>query len=118
LDRRHKVPQAEIVGTLLETSPIPQPDEIAPASAALVMCRYRIDETDPGELKAGEVLVAQWAVLDGQPQPIATAQIGSQRRMTLERLGLNTQLESIVRVDEFSQGDDPNKPRYYDVSRP
>lgn len=118
LDRRHKVPQVEVVGTLLETSPIPQPSEIAPAPAALVMCRYRVDEVLRGDLEAGDVLVLQWAVLDGQPQPIATAQMGSQRRMTLERFGLNTQLETIARVDEFSQGDDPNKPRYVDVSRP
>jgi len=118
LDRRHKVPQVEVVGTLLETSPIPAPDEISPARAALVVCRYRVDEIARGDLDASEVLVAQWAVLDGQPQAIASAQMGSQRRMVLERLGLNAQLENVLRVDEFSQGDVPAKPRYYDISQP
>ena len=118
ITRRPKIPQVEIAATLLEKSPVPAPDEVQPSVAALVVCRYRVDGILRGELSSDEVLVAQWAVLDGQPQSIASMEVGQKRQMTLERLGPNAQLAGVVRVDEFRKGDDPNKPRYYEVSDP
>ena len=118
ITRRPTIGQVEIAATLLEKSPVPAPDEVQPSATALVVSRYRVDGVLRGELPADEVLVAQWAVLDGQPQSIAAMEIGQKRQMTLERLGPNAQLAGIPRVDEFRAGDDPNKPRYYEVSDP
>jgi hypothetical protein len=115
---RAEVPQVEFVGTLVERSPAPAPQAIAPQRAALIVCRYRIGEVFRGELSGDEVLVAQWAVLNGTAQSPATMPIGTQRRMTIERLGLNPQLAGIERVDAFNNGDDPQQPRYFEVSTP
>jgi hypothetical protein len=108
----------EIAATLLEKSPVPAPGDIAPSPVALVVCRYRVDDVLRGELAEREVLVAQWAVLDRAPQSIADLPLGAKRRMTIERLGLNAQLEGVPRVDEFRTGDDPTRPRYCEISHP
>jgi len=116
--QRHEVPQVELQATLLEKSPVPTAEEISPARSALVVSRWRVDGVLRGSLAQSQVLVAQWAVLNGQPQAIAELQPGAKRRMTVERLGLNAQLETVLRIDRFNTGDDPQKPRYYEVSDP
>jgi ferric-dicitrate binding protein FerR (iron transport regulator) len=118
LAMRPTVPQVHLAGTLVARSPLPTPESIAPQRAALVVCRYRVDEVYRGHLPDAEVLVAQWAVLDGQAQPPAAMQIGDKRRMTIERLGLNSQLDGIARIDAFHEGDEPKMARYYEVSDP
>jgi hypothetical protein len=115
---RGGVPQVELIGTLVERSAIPTPASIAPQRAALVVTRYRIEDVLHGVLADKHVLVAQWAVLGGEAQPPAQMKIGEERRMTIERLGLNPQLAGVRRSDDFHQGEDPQQPRYYEVSDP
>lgn len=118
IGHRKEVPQWELLGALVERSTTPGPEDIEPRQAALVMCRYRVDRVIRGELDQSEVLVAQWAVLGGEVQPPAQAELGTQRYLVIERLGVNPQLARYDRFDDFSDGDDPKKPRYYDVSQP
>jgi hypothetical protein len=103
---------------MLARSRVPPLEEIQPGRSALVVCKYRVERVLSGELKPGEILVAQWALLDSQPQPPATIEIGPRRQMVLERFGLNPQLEGYVRSDDFHEGNDPQQPRYYEINRP
>lgn len=118
LAARAKTPQVELSATLIERSPPPTPESIAPQRAALVVSRYRVDEVLRGKLSDDELLIAQWAVLDGVAQSPATIPIGTRRHLTIERLGLNPQLSGVPRVDEFHNGDDPQRARYFEVSEP
>ena len=97
-EQRMVAPQIELVGTLIEKSAPPQPKEIKPAREALVVNRWpdRVDQIIRGDLEEQEVLVAQWAVLAGEPQPTVELELGDQRHLIVQRLGFNPQLETVV----------------------
>ena len=116
--RRPGIPQIEFVGTLVESPPPPTPQGIAPAREALSVAKWRIDRRISGDTDEDEIFVAQWAVLDGKQQPPAELKPGDQRHLIVERLGVNPQLEGVPRFDAFREGDDPDRPRYYEISRP
>ncbi len=117
ISSRPPVPQMEIHATLLEKSRIPAADEILPAKSALVVCRWQVDGVLTGQLVETEVMVVHWALLGGEPQPIATAEPGVQRQMLIERFGVNTQLEGVPRIDDF-QDPEHRQARYYEASNP
>ncbi|MCA9268772.1 MAG: FecR domain-containing protein, partial [Planctomycetales bacterium] len=102
LSAHPRVPQVEIVGELLHKSVAPTLEDIAPQRSALVVSRYRVVSVTTGVLDDANVLIAEGAWLSGEPQPAIERAIGERRVMTLERLGLNAQLETTPRFDEFN----------------
>ncbi|HVW00794.1 MAG TPA: FecR domain-containing protein [Planctomycetaceae bacterium] len=112
---RAAVPQVRVKAELLERSSVPSVEAIQPHRSALVVCRYRVQEVLKGELSQSVVLVAQWTVLDGRPQAIATQPLGSQSDLLLEPLDRNPQLQRCLISDDFTL--DTDHPRFVDVRR-
>ncbi|HEX5444488.1 MAG TPA: LamG-like jellyroll fold domain-containing protein [Pirellulales bacterium] len=101
---------------LVARSPLPTMEEIKPYRSALAVYKYRV-VGDPPQALAGEreLLVAHWALLDGQPEPIGGWQPGKKVRLALELVERNAQLQRYVTKDAFDSDDDLARPRYYDV---
>jgi hypothetical protein len=114
---RKPVRQIEVAAKLLAKSPVPTLTEIRPYRQALMVCKYRVSKVLRGELPEQEVLVVQWALLDGQPQPVVSLQPGADVHLLLERSEDNPQLQRLVRKDTFESDREILLPRYYDASR-
>ena len=60
---------------LVSVSSIPTPEDILPYRRGLVVNEYRIVELIQGKMQDKEILVAQWAILNGKRLPEATSRI-------------------------------------------
>ena len=115
LNAHAPVSQIEVTAKLVMKSPAPTLKEIRPYREALMVCKYRVSKVLNGSLKDREVLVEQWALLDGQPQPITKVNPGADVRLVLEPSEANPQLQRFVRKDSFDSDQELLLPRYYDV---
>jgi hypothetical protein len=65
LGARKPVPQIEVRAKLLAKSAVPTLKEVKPYREALLVCKYQVTKVLRDSLADREVLVAQWALLDG-----------------------------------------------------
>jgi hypothetical protein len=111
---RRMTPQLRVRAELLEKSRLPTVEDVQPHRCALVVCRYRVQAVLRGAAPLqNELFVAEWALLDGQPQPIVTASIGSAADLLLEPLDRNPQLQRCFSSDDFHP--ESGIPRYFEV---
>lgn len=113
---RTAVPQIEVSAKLLAKSPVPTLDEVKPYRGALMVCKYRVTQVLRGKLEDKEVLITQWALLDGQPQPVAALEPGAEVRLILELGESNPHLQRFVCKDRFDSDADLLLSRYYDAT--
>jgi hypothetical protein len=113
---RKPVPQIEVLAKLVAKSQVPTLKEIKPYREALFVCKYRVTEVARGSLPDKEVLVAQWALLDGQLQPVTSLAANAAVRMILEPSDANRQLKRFVCKDDFDGEGELLSPRYYDAT--
>lgn len=90
--KRKPVSRLKIEALLDETSPTPRLQDILPYRRALVVYSYTVKKIFQGNLKARQILVAQWAILDGRAI-INTPPLGSSHMLLLEKFGAHPELE-------------------------
>ena len=113
---RPTAPRIAVDAELVARSPLPTLEEIKPYRSALVVYKYRVVGASPEPLMGqSDVLVAHWALLDGQTEAIADWQPGMKTRLLLEPVERNPQLQRFVTKDAFDSDDDLVRPRYYDA---
>lgn len=110
LTERKVATRLEVSATVLELSPDPSMDDMAPEEAALRVDKYRVDQVLNGTLAETEIYVARWAILDSVPQ--AAPAVGQTQRLVLEPFAANPQLADYVCRDEFSNTSG-TAPRYF-----
>jgi hypothetical protein len=108
--------QIQVEAKLVATSPVPTLKEIKPYREALMVCKYRVIKVISGSLPDREILVTQWALLDGQPQPVTSVKPGADARLVLEPSEANPQLKRFVCKDAFDTDRELLLPRYYDAT--
>jgi hypothetical protein len=113
---RAPVDQIELTAKLVAKSAAPTLQEIKPYRQALMVSKYQVTNVLHGSLADREVLVAQWAILDGQDQPVKTLNPGAEIRMVLESSEGNPQLKRFVCNDGFDDENELLLPRYHDVT--
>ena len=116
LRSRKQAPQIDVKAKLVAKSPAPTLDEIKPYRSALMVCKYRVEQAIRGKLADKEIFVAQWALLDGQQQPVTGLKPGAEVRLTIESYEDNRQLQRFVVKDDFDGDNDLLAPRYYDAT--
>ena len=107
-DARRVVVQARLV----EPGPIPTPESILPYRNALVVNAYDVVTAIDGNYGASRILVAQWAIRDGQILPDARKETGAEYALVVELYDAHPELEGERLIQ---QSDDPTLPLYYDV---
>ena len=113
---RKPAPRVELIAHLVAKSPAPTLAEIKPYRDALMVCKYRVSKVLNGTLDGPEILVAQWALLDGQGQPAVALKPGAEARLILEPFEANPQLQRFVCKDGFDGDAELLLPRYYDAT--
>jgi hypothetical protein len=116
IESRSPVPQIELMAKLVAKSSAPTLQEIKPYRQALMVSKYQVTKVLHGNLADREVLVTQWAILDGQDQPVKSLNPGAELRMVLEPSEGNPQLKRFVCNDGFDADNELLLPRYHDVS--
>lgn len=66
----------EVRVRLVETAPIPSPEDILPYTRALVANTYAIESVIQGSLDAPRILIAHWAIREGERLPDVQRQPG------------------------------------------
>jgi hypothetical protein len=114
LAEREPVPRVQLKARLAASSLLPTPEQIAPYREALVLNEYEVPPKKRAKVGAERVRVAQWAILDGQPQRVPG---GNRRRvpLVLEPWDRHARLESTFLSDTLVP--DPEVPVYVDVGR-
>lgn len=107
---RPAVPRAVVEARLVAKSAAPTLQQISPYEEALVVYQWRVVRVVQGNLDSevegdgATVRVAHWALLDGERQPALGLQIGAERRLTLEPLARQPQLEAVFVADDLDTG--------------
>lgn len=78
---------------LISASTIPSPEDILPYRRGLVVDEYKITELLQGELKDRNILVARWAILDGESIPEAVREEGKIYELRLDAFDNRPELE-------------------------
>jgi hypothetical protein len=115
LKERKDAPHVRLLATLKKASRPPEPADAYPRS--LVINLYRVRRILSGKLgeDSKEVLVAQWATLDGKPLArVRGRKAGEDYTLTLEPFSAHPQLDSEERHNETGKLD---LPVFYDVER-
>jgi Concanavalin A-like lectin/glucanases superfamily len=116
LRTRKPVAQVRVEAKLVARSAVPSLKEIKPYREALMVSRYRVTKVLRGDLKDREILVAQWALLDGRAQGVTSLKPGASSRLVLEPFDANPQLKRHVCKDGFDSERELLLPRYYDAT--
>jgi hypothetical protein len=111
---REPAPRIEVEAELVQRSAAPTLAEISPLQSLLVVSKYRVREVVQGELESQEILVLEWAILNGDPPPAAEAKPGERVRLVLEHVEHNPQLGSYRSANDFEPPD--QRAHYYAVS--
>ena len=112
---RQAPPQVRVLAELLDKSTIPAADEILPHRSALAVAKYKVKRVLAGELASREIFVAQWALLDARPQPIAELAPGAEVEFLLEPFDRNPQVQRYLCSDDFHP--DSGARRFLEVGR-
>ena len=111
-EERKAIVPIVVKAELLSASSIPQPSDILPYRRGLVANEYRIVEVLEGEIEAPEILVAHWAILDGQGWPVPEQTVGQVYQMRLDSFDNRPELEG----ERLSmESDNLLLPMYYDI---
>lgn len=97
---------------LLKAPAIPTPQSIQPYRNALVVHQYEVVKVVEGTYTEKPLIVAHWAIRDGQVLPDARRAAGATTKLTLERFDAHPELEG-ERV--ISASDTPKLPLYLAV---
>ena len=95
-------------------SRIPTLAQIAPYSDALVLCSYQVEQVLKGKLQAGNIRVAEWAIVAGKKR--AAPKAGSVQDLTLVPFDTLKGLKTVYRSDDLDIDNDA--PLYVSWSRP
>jgi hypothetical protein len=106
------IPTWTVDAELIDLSPIPTVEAIAPYRRALVAHHYRVVRELEGEGAERDLLAARWVILDGDPLPGETRKVGETYRLQLQSFDLRPELEGERLTVEV---DDPLLPLYLDV---
>ncbi|HEY3964433.1 MAG TPA: LamG-like jellyroll fold domain-containing protein [Planctomycetaceae bacterium] len=98
---RTVVPQLRVRAELVAKSTVPTAAQIQPHRSALMMCKYRITDVLEGRIDQSWLLVAQWALLDRQDQPIVKQSVGTETELLLEPFERNPQAQRYLYSDDF-----------------
>lgn len=77
--------QVRLEAKLTEASSMPTPEGIAPYTSSLLVCVYEVVRVIEGELKARQVLVKHWAMLDQKVVRGFPREVGRTYELLLER---------------------------------
>jgi hypothetical protein len=97
---------------LVEPAPIPTPASILPYRNALVVNAYDVVAVMEGRHRGRRILVAQWAIRDGEVLPEASKEIRAEHVLAVELYDAHPELEGERLIQ---QGEDNRLPLYYDV---
>ena len=112
--KRTNVPQIELLARLRAATPVPNPADILPYRAALVVNEYDVEQIASGKYRKKTVRVAQWGIIDGERMPVARAKPGEPARLVLEPWADHPELESEQQIDSLPE--DLDLPLYVDVT--
>jgi hypothetical protein len=110
---RESVPQIEVAAELVERSQTAMPGANSPS--LLAVSKYKVAEVLRGELEEGEILVIDWAYLNGEPQPALAAKPGDRVQLVLEHVEHNPQLGTVPTANDFELP--AERAHYYAVRR-
>lgn len=111
VSRRPEVPRSDVRARLIQLTPAPSPDSLAPARAALVEAVYSAEEHLGGAPLSGMIIVQHWAVLDGVSVP-ASRQTGKLVRLQVEPLSAHPEVQGERVVSSVTE---PGLERYIDI---
>lgn len=100
-----------VIGQLLETTPVPTLEEIAPYTQTMVVYRYQVERVIAGEFDKSELLVAHWGIVESRETGL-NRRIGEHYRLELAPYASQKQLEGERLIMELS---DMSQPLFYDV---
>ncbi|MDP2932831.1 MAG: LamG-like jellyroll fold domain-containing protein, partial [bacterium] len=112
ITERKPLPVLSVEAKLISMPVIPAPESIAPYRRALAVGQYRIEQVTEGTCSNREVMVAQWAILDGQTLKSAQNQKGRKYRLRLEQFSDHPELEGERQIMDNDRFD---LPLYFDV---
>lgn len=100
------------VGRLVEMTPVPSLEDIAPYTRTLVVYRYEVEQILSGTFEQSILLAAHWGIVDGRETILSRRRIGESYRLELEPYSSRRELEGERLVMELS---DMRPPLFYDV---
>lgn len=107
--------RVKVKARLVEASALPTADSIAPYTCALLTCLYDVETVLEGEVKAKQVLVKHWCMLDQRAVKGFPRQPGRTYELVLEPAAQHTHLKGERVMDDTSAFDlEP----WFDVSPP
>lgn len=89
---------------LVEKTPVPSVEDIAPYDEALVLYEWKVVSIDSGALDAGRIGVYHWGFFDAIPQDLGSWRVGRTRDLTLGSWAARRDLHSVYKVEP----DDPD----------
>lgn len=110
---RPGVPATALTARLLARSGVPEPEQIAPYSRALVVYEYEVLKVSQGTYDQPKIRVAHWGLMERKKLPMGERPIGQDYELVVEAFKANPQLESEWLSDEMPSTD---QPMYYDVA--
>jgi len=113
---RKPAERLEVQAKLLARSDIPEAWNILPYYQVVGIYEYEVEKVLAGSYSAKTIRAGHWCMLRQKKLPICEAPLGISRRLVLERMEDNPQLESDWRADTLRP--DPEMPLYYDVTLP
>jgi len=112
LEGRSAAEQLIVKARVIKSLPAPTVEAIAPYQRALVINRYEVEEIMAGEALGQDILVAHWAIMDGNVLEDAKRQEGDVLLLHLELFDDRPELEG----EKISmEGHDFLLPLYYDT---
>jgi hypothetical protein len=114
---RTRAPRAIIEAKLVEATPAPDPQAIAPYPRSLSLASYDVVKVLDGTMKEPRIAVAHWSVLDRRQVPDYQAmRPGQTYRLTLEAFGDHPEQESERQTNTLDGVEDLGL--YLDVATP
>ena len=98
----------------VEVSQVPDPASIAPYRQALVVNQYQVVQVEAGALDEQQILVAHWAIMDGDVLPSIGIPVETAGDFLLEPFDEHPELEGERLIMEVSGVD---LPLFYEVTR-
>lgn len=99
---------------LIEATPVPDPNDVAPYRRALALCEYELLPDEPAIDGSRSIQVYHWVIQDAQVVPNAVPRPGESVVLRLQRTDAHPQLEAerrLVGIDSF------DLPEFIDVGR-
>lgn len=112
INGRKQLPVLSVKAGLISMPVIPSPESIAPYRRALAVGHYKIEEVTAGTCSNREIMVARWAILDGQVLNSAGRRNGETCSLALDLFSGHPELEGERLIME---GDRFDLPMYYET---